>query len=149
MGEAVNARLEDERVEKDNARESLAAYLKLMVERRIGIFRRSKKMTQAATRASDHDTSRKAAEKIKLDINETQWQVYTVIRLYAGGMTDTELRKVCDVRWGKRAESTWRKRRKELLEKKLVFETPARRLNDNGSEEKVWLAIDHRSEDIA
>lgn len=102
----------------------------------------------AMVRDDDHATSRKAAEKVSLDLNETQWQVYTVIRAEARGLTDSHLREMCDLRWGKRAESTWRKRRKELVEKKLVFETSDRRLNATGNEERVWLAVDHRSPDL-
>jgi len=81
-------------------------------------------------------TSWEAALRVLRDRSRTQTQVATALRDH-GPMTDAELHRKCCALFGERAESSYRKRRTELTEIALVFDTGQRRTEDNESR-VVW-----------
>lgn len=97
-------------------------------------------MTETLTRDDDHDTLEEAAERVSESLKELQGKVYSILAA-SQGLTDSELRERCNAIYGKRQESTYRKRRSELVELGLVQETGERRLNPAGNWEKVFAVI--------
>lgn len=89
------------------------------------------------TRDDDHDTSEEAGERISGQLREIQAQVYRMFLIHKG-LTDWELTEKCNQAYGKRQESTYRKRRTELTALGLLMETAERRINPAGNRQKVW-----------
>ena len=87
------------------------------------------------SRGSDPQSSRDAARIVVPRLNEIQAAVLSAVR-QAGpaGMTDFEL----DAHFNCR-KSTYRTRRAELVEKKLIVDSGIRRENE-GTKRTVWVA---------
>lgn len=97
-------------------------------------------ISETLARDNDHDTSEEAAERVSKSLKELQGKVYTILAA-SQGLTDSELRERCNAIYGKRQESTYRKRRSELVALGLVQETGEKRLNPAGNWEKVFAVI--------
>jgi hypothetical protein len=97
-------------------------------------------------RNPDHSTSKKAARKVRVGLTEKQQLVIDVLKDFPGGLNDTELR----LEIAKRGhvvggESTYRRRRTELVELGLVEHAGHSRPNQNGNSEKVWVLAPMKS----
>lgn len=98
-------------------------------------------MDAHTTRKNDHDTSIEAATKVhKRNFTALRQQVHAVLKDHPEGLADFQIRRICAERYGPRSESTYRKRRTELVEMGLAAWSGERRMNDTGSREKVWVA---------
>jgi hypothetical protein len=81
-------------------------------------------------------TSWEAALRALRDRSHTQVKVAIVLR-DLGPLTDLEIHHQCCARFGHRAESSYRKRRTELTELGLVFDTQQRKVED-GERRVLW-----------
>lgn len=97
-------------------------------------------LDQAPTRRDDCDTSRSAARKLNHGLKGIRAQVYETLLDYPDGLTQTELRLICDKRFWARSESSYRKRLPELEAMNLARRTDKRRMNTFGNQEIVWVA---------
>lgn len=91
------------------------------------------------TRDEDHSTSLEAARCVSTTISETMRNVYAVLCICQDGLTDSELREaMVACGFPPKAESTYRKRRTDLMHLGYVVPTGERRMNRSGSPETVW-----------
>src|SRR5512143_9354 len=90
---------------------------------------------QIVRREQPH-TSFEAASDVISKLGKLQREVYAVICLY-GPLTDLDINNRCAALHGKRAESTYRKRRCELVERGLVVDT-GRTLRQEGRNRVLW-----------
>lgn len=67
-------------------------------------------------------------------------QVYTVLLEHPDGLTQSEMRIICQRRFGTRSESSYRKRLPELEAQGYAERTLRERLNHFGNSEYVWVA---------
>lgn len=106
-------------------------------------------MVTGLTRTDDHATSIAAAARIADKLRPLQRMVYMQLA-QAGddGLTDSELRARCDAAYLKRPESTYRKRRSELVAMGIVEPTGQRRNNQSGQPEKAYRVNRHDIQDI-
>lgn len=90
-------------------------------------------------RQDDHSTSVESSKKVKAQgMSRLRQQVYDVLKAEPGGLTDCQIRTLCTQAYGSRSESTYRKRRTELVDLGLVIWSGERRVNAIGNMEKVW-----------
>jgi hypothetical protein len=90
-------------------------------------------------RDPDHETSKKAARRLKPGLSVKQQLVLDVLTRSPDGLTDSELRAEMErLGYPSGGESTYRKRRTELTEKGLVVYAGHVKPNPNGNPEKVW-----------
>lgn len=87
-------------------------------------------------RATDPGTSHEAGAKVIPDLRRLQEIVFNVLREHPGGLADPELDELCCA-IEPRPYSTYRKRRGELVELGLVFNTGERK-TIRGSTHIVW-----------
>ena len=91
-------------------------------------------------RTSDPDTSHEAASYIISKLRELQRFVYIeILAADSYGMTDYELIERCNLKYGVRPESTYRKRRSELVELGLI-KNAGRKRPTTGIRRIVWIA---------
>jgi hypothetical protein len=93
------------------------------------------------TREDDFKTSIKASRRLSYTLNGVRGQVNEVLRENAAGVTQTQVRLLCEKKYGVRAESTYRKRLPELEEMGLAKRTEQTRLNPLGNPECVWVPV--------
>jgi hypothetical protein len=106
-------------------------------------------MTTALTRQDDHQTSLDAAKKVAEQLRPILKQVYlTLAEAGDNGLTDSELRAICDARYLKRPESTYRKRRSELVAMGMVEAKSGKRLNQSQCWETVFRVTGRGLEEI-
>jgi hypothetical protein len=89
-------------------------------------------------REEDVETSIAAAKTVEKDLTELQDQVYAILAEHPHGLIDSDLLIFCERAYGERAESTWRKRRKELCRMGCVAYTGTRGINGKGNSERIW-----------
>ena len=90
---------------------------------------------RAHARFTDPQTSHDAAERITKELTMLQGQVWTALRTF-GPWTDRQLVTALQATHG-RAESTWRTRRAELVDKGLVKPVAIR------DRQTVWAAVEN------
>jgi hypothetical protein len=74
-------------------------------------------------RGSDPRTSHESAELIVPHLNKLEEKVLAAMKVMARPITDLDIISYCDQIYGKRAESTYRHRRSDLVAKGLVYDT--------------------------
>lgn len=109
-----------------------------MEEERRAIEERLK---NAPTRRHDHVTSIKAAKTLNPELKGVRAQVNNVLRDHPEGLTQSEMRVLCEKRYGVRSESTYRKRLAELQDLGLAQKTIQERTNTFGNKEAVWIPV--------
>jgi len=97
-------------------------------------------------RTDDYGTSIKAARRIGgndgKDVSLIREQVYAVLMdYYPGGLSQGQVRELCDKRYGKRSESSYRKRVPELAEIGLAERMGKVRTNAYGNSETIWRGV--------
>ena len=91
-------------------------------------------------RTSDPETSHIAAEKIKRKLGGIQRQVLAVLRdAYPAALSDDQILERAETRFGKKVSSTWRTRRKELVDLGLVKWSDEKTTNAAGSLVRTWI----------
>lgn len=92
-------------------------------------------------RRSDPDTSWRSAAAVAPRAGTIKEQVLQVhLEAKPVGLTDPELHQICIKRFGHRPESSYRKRRSDLVTDKLVIDS-GRRVEHEGSTRIVWVAV--------
>lgn len=87
-------------------------------------------------RSTDPLTSHLSASMIWRDLNNLEQKVLRAMEAL-GEATDLDINNYCDEKFGIRKESSYRKRRGELLAKGLIADTSKIKRQD-GSARKVW-----------
>jgi hypothetical protein len=104
----------------------------------------TEKIDPSLVREPDHITSIKAAVTVAKKLSRMQETVLAVIRLFPNGIDDERLTAEMVARGHPNVESTYRKRRTDLVSKGYVVDSGRTTKNSRGSSTKVWVAINLR-----
>lgn len=99
------------------------------------------RLQNAPTRRDDAKTSVKAAKSLKGGLKGVRAQVNDVLVEHPNGLTQSQVRVLCEKRFGVRSESTYRKRLPELRDLGLARKTTDERTNGFGHKEAVWVPV--------
>lgn len=95
---------------------------------------------KSMTRRDDYETSEIAADNVSKDLSELQKIVLFEIGESKRGLTDIEIEDICNSKYQQRGQSTWRKRRTELLQKGLIEACGTRQIGPgNRRPLTVWV----------
>ena len=90
-------------------------------------------------RNPDYATSIAAAQNVAEELSELQERVMLAFKVRGDqGFTDIELEEYCNETFGRRGQSTYRKRRTELFQKGLLVPMGKRRPPHSRSALTVW-----------
>lgn len=99
------------------------------------------RLKNAPTRRDDGKTSVKAAKGLKKGLKGVRAQVHEILVQHPGGLTQSQVRVLCEKAFGVRSESTYRKRLPELQDLGLARKTLDERTNGFGNKEAVWVPV--------